>query len=115
MGKQLLVHAGADVDAVDASGATALHLVAACDLGGDDDVVEICRILTARGASQTTRNSASERAVDTAHQHGRRSVIIALNEAWDAYKAKEEPVTLVPSPPVQHRSIAEDDEHKFHK
>ncbi|KAH8061296.1 hypothetical protein JL721_8963 [Aureococcus anophagefferens] len=45
------------------------------------------------------RNSASERPVDTAHQRGRRSVIIALNDAWDEFKAAEHPPIVVPSPP----------------
>lgn len=96
---KLLVHAGAVLDAVDASGATPLHLVAACETGSDDDVVEIAKLLTARGANQTLRNSASERPVDTAHQRGRRSVIIALNDAWDEFKAAEHPPIVVPSPP----------------
>lgn len=96
---KLLVHAGARVDAVDASGATPLHLAAATDLGKDEDVVEICRLLTSRGARQTIRNSQSERPVDTAHQHGRRSVIIALNAAWDDREAALPPPTLVPDLP----------------
>ena len=42
---------------------------------------------------------ARERPVDTAHQRGRRSVIIALNDAWDEFKAAEHPPIVVPSPP----------------
>ena len=61
--------------------------------------MEICRLLTSRGARQTIRNSQSERPVDTAHQHGRRSVIIALNAAWDDREAALPPPTLVPDLP----------------
>ena len=98
----MLVQAGANVDAADASGAAPLHLVAACAAGEDAAVVEIAGLLASRGANQRARNSASERPVDTAHQRGRRAVIMALNKAWEEMMVREAaaPVQkLLPAPP----------------
>ena len=78
----MLVDAGADVDAVDGTGATPLHVAATGDCG-DEKGCEIVALLSSRHANQAARNRSGERPVDTAHQRGNVALIKALNGAWE--------------------------------
>jgi ankyrin repeat protein len=79
---KVLVDAGADVDGVDGTGATPLHIVATGDCGDDAAACAIVQVLAARGANQHSRNMIGERPVDTAHQRGNVALIRALNAIW---------------------------------
>ena len=83
---KMLVDAGADVDAVDGTGATPLHVAATGDCGDDDKACEIVALLSSRHANQAARNRSGERPVDTAHQRGNVALIKALNGAWEDFE-----------------------------
>ena len=82
----MLVDAGADVDAVDGTGATPLHVAATGDCGDDEKGCEIVALLSSRHANQAARNRSGERPVDTAHQRGNVALIKALNGAWEDFE-----------------------------
>ena len=83
---KMLVDAGADVDAVDGTGATPLHVAATGDCGDDEKACEIVALLSSRHANQAARNRSGERPVDTAHQRGNVALIKALNGAWEDFE-----------------------------